>query len=106
MGAQISAWGEGLSGDTMDARIWARASAAAERLWSPRLASGGGRADRADAASRLAAHICRLRDAGVAAGPIGPGFCKADLDPREEEERNTPLSGKSAWLRPARVEAT
>ena len=77
LGAQISAWGEGVTAATLDARVWARAAAAAERLWSPGLRNASDSS--ADAEDRLAAHICRLNLAGVAAAPIRAGFCEAEL---------------------------
>jgi hexosaminidase len=83
LGGQVSAWGEGVSAQTLDARLWSRAAAAAERLWSPPLADGAA-ADHAaavaDAEERLDAHICRMRFRGVAAEPIRAGFCVTDLE--------------------------
>ena len=79
LGGQVSAWGEGVSAATLDARVWARAAAAAERLWSPQLQDAPGDDAVADAEDRLAAHICRLNRAGVAAAPIRAGFCDTDL---------------------------
>jgi len=83
LGAQVSSWGEGVSAATLDARVWARAAAAAERLWSPPLDKSDATdaaEDAADAEDRLAAHICRLNHAGVAAAPIRAGFCEPDLE--------------------------
>ena len=83
LGAQISAWGEGVNAASLDSRVWARAAAAAERLWSPALRNASSRAiasdSAADAEDRLAEHICRLNHAGVAAAPIRAGFCDAEL---------------------------
>ena len=79
LGAQVSAWGEGVSAATLDERVWARASAAAERMWSPPLQGAASEDAAADAEDRLAAHICRLNRAGIAAAPIRAGFCEPDL---------------------------
>jgi hypothetical protein len=96
LGGQVSAWGEGVSAQTLDARLWSRAAAAAERLWSPPLADGAATttssdedhaAAAADAEDRLDAHICRLRGRGVAAEPIRAGFCLTDLEDGGESEQ-------------------
>lgn len=54
----------------MHSRIWPRASAAAERLWSST------KPDEYKAAQRLEEHACRMNRRGIPAQPPnGPGFC-------------------------------
>ena len=80
LGGQVSAWGEGVSAETLDARVWSRAAAAAERLWSPRAgAAVDAVAALKDAERRLDAHVCRMRLRGIGAEPIRAGFCPPDL---------------------------
>lgn len=56
----------------MHPRIWPRASAAAERLWSFRKQNDD------VAARRLEEHACRMNRRGIPAQPPnGPGFCYA-----------------------------
>jgi hypothetical protein len=106
LGGQVSAWGEGVSAQTLDARLWSRAAAAAERLWSPPLADGAAAttpahahaADHAaaavaDAEERLDAHICRMRFRGVAAEPIRAGFCVTDLEDGVESDQAAVAGG-------------
>lgn len=57
-----------------ESRVWTRAAAAVERFWSPREVR-----DVEDAARRLSDHACRLNLRGVAASPVRPGFCPADV---------------------------
>ena len=58
-------------------RVWPRAAAVAERLWSPKEA-----ADADAAAARLADLRCRMLSRGIAAQSMGPGFCPGELTTR------------------------
>lgn len=52
-------------------RIWPRAAAVAERLWSAQSVT-----DKGDANKRMEEHACRLNRRGIEAQPpTGPGFC-------------------------------
>lgn len=54
----------------MHSRIWPRASAAAERLWT------GSAQDEGLARHRLEEHACRMNRRNISAQPPnGPGFC-------------------------------
>lgn len=64
-------WDEVVDDTNIIQRIFPRASAAAERLWSPKTVD-----DLGDAVTRLEEHTCRMKKRGIAAQPPnGPGFC-------------------------------
>lgn len=64
-------WGEYVNEYSVIPRVWPRASAIAERLWSD-----VGVDDVADAQIRLEEHACRMNKRGIAAQPPnGPGMC-------------------------------
>ncbi|CAK1584912.1 unnamed protein product [Parnassius mnemosyne] len=87
VGGEACMWGEMVDDRNVISRVWPRASAVAEKLWSaeePAGAAGaGGRRWRNSRASpppeayhRLEEHVCRMNRRGVAAQPAsGPGFC-------------------------------
>ncbi|CAL4094781.1 unnamed protein product, partial [Meganyctiphanes norvegica] len=72
LGGEAAMWGEYVDATNLMPRLWPRASAAAERLWSMPL----DQAPTADnAASRLDQHRCRMLRRGIAAQPILNGYC-------------------------------
>lgn len=74
MGGEAAMWGEGVNHFSFETRVWPKASAVAERLWSAM-----GMNDAEAAKPRLMGHVCRLNHFGIRASPIGPGFCITDL---------------------------
>lgn len=74
VGGEANMWTEQVSALTLHARVWPRASAVAERLWSPASVN-----DSAAAAQRLATHRCRLAARGIPTGPIWADYCNIDL---------------------------
>ena len=80
LGGEGCMWGETVDASVIQATIWPRAAAIAERLWSPRTVN-----DTAAAEPRYAYFRCLLDRRGVAAGPHsnsearqapgGPGGC-------------------------------
>lgn len=71
IGGEACMWGEVVDETNIHSRVWPRASATAEKLWSsivtPRLE---------EAAHRLEEHTCRMKRRGIPAQPPnGPGFC-------------------------------
>ncbi|CAG9137353.1 unnamed protein product [Plutella xylostella] len=80
LGGEAAMWGEMVDTSNIMTRIWPRASAVAEVLWSePPPAGAGGTGGAGGAAARLEEHACRLRRRGVPAEPPnGPGFCALD----------------------------
>ncbi|KAK7586163.1 hypothetical protein V9T40_004039 [Parthenolecanium corni] len=68
MGGEACMWGESVDESNIEQRIWPRACATAEILWTGYASS--------DAANRLEEHTCRLKKRGIPAQPPnGPGFC-------------------------------
>ncbi|XP_076055989.1 beta-hexosaminidase subunit beta-like [Oratosquilla oratoria] len=74
LGGEAAMWGEYVDSNNLLPRLWPRASAAAERLWSAPLEEAPS-AD--EAAHRLDQHRCRMLRRGVPAQPILNGFCGA-----------------------------
>lgn len=73
LGGEASMWSEQVSESTMHDRVWPRACAVAERLWSDASV-----ADPGMAAQRLAFHRCRMVARGSTAGPVWSEYCSAD----------------------------
>lgn len=71
LGGEICMWTEYVDDTNVLTRTWPRASAAAERLWSPKET-----VDEEKFLHRLEQMRCRLLSRGVAAEPVnGPGYC-------------------------------
>lgn len=70
LGAEGCMWGEHTNGDNLNLRLWPRAAAMAEALWS-----GLDGANTTEAYPRLLRQRCRMRQRGVPATPLQPGFC-------------------------------
>lgn len=68
VGGHASMWGEKVDSTDFMSRVWPRASAVAERLWS-------GKADDKTIENRLSIFRCHMLRRGIDAGPVGPGFC-------------------------------
>src|ERR1700730_110966 len=60
LGGEATMWGEWVSPETIDSRIWPRTAAIAERLWSPRNVT-----DIDDMYRRLAAVSLQLEELGL-----------------------------------------
>ncbi|XP_051028556.1 beta-hexosaminidase subunit beta [Acomys russatus] len=73
IGGEACLWGEYVDATNLIPRLWPRASAVGERLWSPRTVN-----DLENAYSRLVAHRCRMVSRGIAAQPLFTGHCNSE----------------------------
>lgn len=71
LGGETCMWSEVVNEYNVMSRVWPRASAVAERLWSPADVT-----DIEDAKMRIEEHTCRMNVRGIGAQPPnGPGVC-------------------------------
>jgi hexosaminidase len=77
LGGEASMWGEQVDHTCFDVRVWPRACATAERLWSQKHVNSTD-----EATGRLGMQRCRMVRRGISAGPIYPDHC--DLGPYPE----------------------
>ncbi|XP_062984003.1 beta-hexosaminidase subunit beta [Elgaria multicarinata webbii] len=71
LGGEACLWGEYVDATNLIPRLWPRASAVGERLWSNENVT-----DIADAYNRLSEHRCRMLRRGIAAEPLFVGYCR------------------------------
>ena len=76
LGGEALMWGDQVDDVCIDSRVWPRACAIAERLWS----QSYDLLDTYGAKSRLIDFRCRLARRGIGAGPIDPGYCPLPRD--------------------------
>ncbi|XP_017780356.1 PREDICTED: chitooligosaccharidolytic beta-N-acetylglucosaminidase [Nicrophorus vespilloides] len=69
IGGEVCMWGELVNGDAIDSRVWPRAAAAAERLWSNSYATTK------QVEARMYRHRERLISRGIAAEALTPFWC-------------------------------
>ncbi|KAK0168980.1 hypothetical protein PV327_002736 [Microctonus hyperodae] len=70
LGGEVCMWGEYVNEGSLDARVWPRAAALGERLWSDSL-----NLTSADVESRLQAHNDRLQKRKINADALAPAWC-------------------------------
>ncbi|CAK9290651.1 unnamed protein product [Gordionus sp. m RMFG-2023] len=92
IGGEACMWSEYIDGSSILETIWPRASAVAERLWSPR------RVNNIDNAElRLGEQRCRMTRRGIDVRPIKPGFCgKYDYGLRPDSTNPDNITGN--WI--------
>ncbi|XP_037657997.1 beta-hexosaminidase subunit beta [Choloepus didactylus] len=71
IGGEACLWGEYVDATNLTPRLWPRASAVGERLWSNKEVK-----DIFDAYDRLRRHRCRMVRRGIAAEPLFTGYCE------------------------------
>ncbi|XP_006874473.1 PREDICTED: beta-hexosaminidase subunit beta [Chrysochloris asiatica] len=70
LGGEACLWGEYVDATNLTPRLWPRASAVGERLWSSKDVR-----DVRNAYDRLTVHRCRMIRRGIAAEPLFTGYC-------------------------------
>ncbi|NXM51170.1 HEXB hexosaminidase, partial [Gymnorhina tibicen] len=70
IGGEACLWGEFVDATNLTPRLWPRASAVGERLWSSSNVT-----NLQDAYKRLTSHRCRMLRRGIAAEPVFVGYC-------------------------------
>uniref|UniRef100_A0A1X7U7Y7 beta-N-acetylhexosaminidase n=1 Tax=Amphimedon queenslandica TaxID=400682 RepID=A0A1X7U7Y7_AMPQE len=70
VGGHACLWGEWVDSTNFMSRMWPRACAVGERLWSPKTVT-----DVNGARTRLLNQRCRLLTRGIRAEPVGPSYC-------------------------------
>ncbi|XP_001368242.3 beta-hexosaminidase subunit beta [Monodelphis domestica] len=71
LGGTAALWGEYVDATNLMPRLWPRASAVGERLWSSKHVR-----DENDAYNRLTEHRCRMVRRGIPAEPLYVGYCE------------------------------
>uniref|UniRef100_K7G3Y5 Beta-hexosaminidase n=1 Tax=Pelodiscus sinensis TaxID=13735 RepID=K7G3Y5_PELSI len=74
IGGEACLWGEFVDATNLTPRLWPRASAVGERLWSSENVTNIG-----DAYNRLVKHRCRMVRRGIAAEPLYVGYCDHEI---------------------------
>ncbi|XP_023132480.1 beta-hexosaminidase subunit beta isoform X1 [Amphiprion ocellaris] len=70
IGGEACLWGEFVDATNLTPRLWPRASAVGERLWSSKDVT-----DLNDAFNRLSVHRCRMVERGIPAEPLFYSYC-------------------------------
>ncbi|KAF0905894.1 hypothetical protein E2562_008922 [Oryza meyeriana var. granulata] len=77
IGGEVAMWTEQVDAAVLDGRVWPRASAMAEALWSGNCDAATGRKRYAEATDRLTDWRHRMVGRGVRAEPIQPLWCRS-----------------------------
>lgn len=75
IGGEACMWGEYVDSTNLEPRLWPRAGAIAERLWSNELVT-----DLDFAFTRLSEFRCELLRRGVQAQPLSVGYCEQEFE--------------------------
>ncbi|XP_062905312.1 beta-hexosaminidase subunit beta isoform X1 [Mobula hypostoma] len=79
IGGEACLWGEFVDATNLASRLWPRASAVSERLWSSEETN-----NLSDAYKRLTKHRCRMVQRGIAAEPLYIGYCDHKFKAKKE----------------------
>ena len=116
LGGQASMWAANADAVNLEAVVWPKTCAVAERLWSAPLNRTGlgparGWTPASDVKGRLTSQACRMQQRGIGSGPYGEGYCcprpqavKTD-DLVRLEEPDVSFDLRSAAARPVTHEA-
>lgn len=83
IGGHASMWGEHVDASNFISRVWPRASAVAERLWTGNVSLA-----QKNVMQRIQNFRCKMVQQGFAAEPIGPGFCSHEVPYRGRQHCN------------------
>ena len=73
IGGEVYVWGSNIDETNLIQRVWLKASAVAERLWSK---ADNFEEDFGSAETRLEEHRCKLLQRGFPVEPLGPSYCR------------------------------
>ena len=91
IGGHASMWGEHVDASNFMSRVWPRASSMAERLWTGDVSTA-----KKNVNDRIHNFRCHMVQQGVAAGPIGPGFCPHEVPYLGEDDKDCPATEPSS----------
>lgn len=75
LGGEVCLWTEQVGEDQLDARLWPRSAALAERLWTDPATGNSYERAPSDTFSRMSNFRDRLIQMGIKAEPIFPKYC-------------------------------
>mmetsp|Transcript_54492 Transcript_54492/g.132264 ORF Transcript_54492/g.132264 Transcript_54492/m.132264 type:complete len:434 (+) Transcript_54492:1109-2410(+) len=99
LGGHASMWAEHVDASNFMSRVWPRASAAAERLWTGNVTGQPSKTIR----ERIHSFRCRMIQLGFDAGPTRPGICPTEV-PYLSRRQKMRTKGQGPPRRPIQVD--